>query len=494
MSELPADPSSLSVGPQTTGVTGAPRRAPTRPRPERGVLGHAFLLAWMQTRIVLSYLWLFVRSRVLRSPPSPASLSATHRLNARRFKETACRLKGANVKVGQIASMQPHLLPAEFIEELRSLRDAVTPTDAKHVMALIEHELGRPVSELFASFDEVPMATASMGQVHGARLADGRRVVVKVLHPGLERTVEIDLALTRNLLGFFRRFVRTRIDLMVILREAEEPLRRELDLMHEGKATETLGRELEPLGIIVPAVHWGFTSRRVLTLDFIDGVNIDNRARMDAWKIDREKLMALYLQSFVQQALRGGYFHADPHPGNVFCTPDGRLALLDFGMVQRLPDNVRVGLLKETLGGFFARPALWADGMILKGAVGEADRGKLEAFAAEAFKDPEARAMIFDHSVGSHSELAGIVGRFAAFFNSLETLETPRDNVMFMRALGIIIDVMKEVVPEKSPSEIAAPVMMPVLMEFVQQHPEYLALLSDMPAMLAPQPAPAPAQ
>jgi hypothetical protein len=102
--------------------------------------------------------------------------------------------------------------------------------------------------------------------------------------------------------------------------------------------------------------------------------------------------------------------------------------------------------------------------------------------------------MIFDHSVGSHSELAGIVGRFAAFFNSLETLETPRDNVMFMRALGIIIDVMKEVVPEKSPSEIAAPVMMPVLMEFVQQHPEYLALLSDMPAMLAPQPAPAPAQ
>jgi len=437
----------------------------------------------MQARIMSSYMWVLFRTKVLRWPLAPDALVAVHRRNARRFKTTACRLKGANVKLGQIASMQAHLLPAVVIEELRSLRDAVTPTDSKQVLKLLERELGKPVGELFASFDETPIATASMGQVHAARLEDGRAVVVKVLHPGLERTVEIDLALMRVLLRALRRFIPTKkLDPMVILYETEAALRRELDLSHEGEATETLARELTPLGVIVPGVHWKYTSRRVLTLDFIDGVNIDNRAQMDTWKIDREKLMALYLKSFVHQALGGGYFHADPHPGNVFCTPDGQLALLDFGMVQRLGDDVRDGLMKEILGGFFARPKLWADGMIQKGAVDESERNKLEDFAATAFEDPKARAIIFDHRIDSRGDLTSTVDKFAAFFRSLKTLKTPRDNVMFGRALGIIIDVMKEVVPEKSPSELAGPVMMPVLMDFIAANPEYFELVAGLGA------------
>lgn len=458
-----------------------PRHQPAGPppRPERSALGHLLILVWLQARIVLSYVWVLIRARIYDLPYSPAELSEIHRANARRFRDTACRLKGANVKVGQIASMQAHLLPRECIEELRTLRDAVTATEGAKVFALIEHELGHPVGELFESIEEEPIAAASMGQVHRARLKSGHDVVVKVLHPGLERTVEIDLAIIRSTIRFFSLFLDTKFDLLLVIDEAQDTLRKELDLVHEGEATETLAAELRPLGVVVPAVHWEFTSRRVLTLEFIEGVNIDDRAQMDAWNVDREKLMERYLESFVQQALRGGYFHADPHPGNVFCTPDGRLALLDFGMVKRLPEHVRVGLLKEILGGFFAKPRLWADGMILKGAVGEADRARLEAFAEEAFRDPKARAMIFDHEVESHGELASMVGRFADFFKSLETLQTPRDNVMFGRALGIIIDVMKEVVPEKTPSELAAPIMMPVLLELVQQHPEYLEVSAD---------------
>lgn len=448
-------------------------------------MGHTLLLVWLETRILASYAWLFIRSKILRWPPTAEGRAAVHRRNAQRFKATACRLKGANVKLGQIASMQAHLLPQVVIEELRTLRDGVTPTDSKKVLALVEKELGKPVLEVFARFDETPIATASMGQVHAATLKDGTAVVVKVLHPGLEKTVDIDLALMRFAIRVVKLFVRTPIDPMIILTETEAALRLELDLAHEGRATETLGQELAPLGVIVPKVHWDTTTQRVLTLDFIEGVNIDDRAQMDAWGVDREKLMVLYLQSFVHQALRGGYFHADPHPGNVFCTPDGRLAMLDFGMVQRLPEDTRIGLMKEILGGFFARPKLWTDGMIQKGAVGEADREKLEAFAATAFLDPRARAIIFDHQVESRGELTEVVLKFAAFFRSLETLKTPKDNVMFGRALGIIIDVMKEVVPEKSPSLVAGPVMMPVLLEFVQANPEYLELLDDLPAVVA---------
>lgn len=477
--------------PPSSGLAHTARRGSVRPgapdaaapRAERGAFTHFLILVWMETRIVCSYLWLYFRSTVLRWPPSEAERSAWHRNNARRFKDTACRLKGANVKVGQIASMQTHLLPKEFIEELRDLRDAVTPSDSRAVLALIRQELGKPASQLFAEFDSEPIATASMGQVHLARLGSGLQVVVKVLHPGLERTVEIDLALIRGAIRLLGWLAPRQIDLGLLVREAEEPLRRELDLAHEGRATETLAAELEPMGVIVPRVHWDYTSRRVLTLDFIEGVNIDDRAQLDAWGVDRAALMTIYLQSFVQQALRGGYFHADPHPGNVFCTPEGKLALLDFGMVQRLPDHVRTGLLKELLGGFFARPRLWAAGMIEKGAVGESERGKLEEFAKEAFIDPRARAMIFDHQLESRGEMGEVVARFAEFFKSLETLQTPRDNVMFMRAIGIIIDVMKEVAPEHTPSEIAQPVMMPVLSKLIEEHPEFLSEL-EAPAAL----------
>lgn len=457
------------------------------PEPEHGLVAHFWLLWWTQTLIIVSYLRLFVRTRLLRVKLSQDELDAIHRRNARRFKTTACRLKGANVKLGQIASMQAHLIPLAVVEELRSLRDGVTPTDSKKVLALIESELGKPTAELFSSLDETPLATASMGQVHKARLKSGRDVVVKVLHPGLEKTVEIDLALMRWLLRTFKLFLPERLDPMIILTETEASLRNELDLTHEGHATEALGKELEPLGVIVPGVHWETTSRRVLTLDFIVGVNVDNRAQMDAWNIDREKLMTLYLQSFIQQAFLGGFFHADPHPGNVFCTPDGKLALLDFGMVQRLPEDVRVGLMKEALGGFFANAKLWADGLIQKGAFGEIDRKKLEDFGTEAFQDPKARAMIFDHRVDSQQELNEVVRRFATFFQSLETLKAPRDNVMFMRALGIIIDVIKEVLPEKAPSQIAAPVMVPVLMGFAQENPtQYLEMILASPPIEFP--------
>ncbi|MEO7092471.1 MAG: AarF/UbiB family protein, partial [Polyangiales bacterium] len=385
----------------------------------------------------------------------------------------AFQLKGANVKIGQLASMQAHLLPKEYVEEFRAMRDSVTATDYPMIASLIQHELGVGPLDLFADFDKVPIAAASMGQVHVARLHSGEKVVVKVQHPGLERSVDIDLALMRLLCRVLRLFVSPKLDLLQIMKEAEEPLRLELDLQHEGHATETLARELEPLGVVVPKVYWRYTSRRVLTMGFIDGVRIDDLATLKEWKVDREKLLGVYLQAFLHQALEGGFFHADPHPGNAFCTPDGRLALLDFGMVKRLPVNVRQGLLKEMLGGFFSNATLYTDGLIEKGAIDEADRATVEAFAIKAFNDPKTRALVFDHEVSSQGEVRGLLTSTAEMFGNLPTFRTPPDNVMFMRALGIVIDVAKEVLPEVPPSQIAMPVVMPIFMKFLAEHPEY---------------------
>lgn len=442
-------------------------------REERfAAFAHLSSLAWMQTRIALSYLWVFFRTKLLRWKMSASTMSGVHRRNARRFKETAARLKGANVKVGQIASMQQHVLPREYIEELRSLRDAVAPTEYSMIASVIQAELGLGPFELFEEFDKVPIAAASMAQVHIAKLRTGEKVVVKVQHPGLERSVAIDLALMRLLFWVIALFVK-RIDFRQVLSEAEEPLRRELDLHLEGKATEALGAELRSLGVIVPKVYWQYTSRRVITLEYIDGVNVDKLDEIRSWNVDRRALMETYVRSFWLQAFGGGLFHADPHPGNVFCTRDGRLALLDFGMVKRLPENVRNGLQKEIFGGIFNHPKLYADGLIEKGAMREPDRAKVEAWATKMFSDPKMRGMIFDHRVEDGAEMTDLFGSVLGMVDGLETFETPQDNLMFMRALGIVIDVCKEVVPEIPVSQIAMPVLLPILGEFVAKNPEY---------------------
>ncbi len=435
-------------------------------------LAHLWALAWMQMLVVGSYLWVLFRTRVLRLPLSKEAMARVHRKNARRFRETAGRLKGANVKVGQILSMQAHVLPRETIEELRGLRDAVTATEYTKIARVIEQELGKPPKEIFAELDETPIAAASMAQVHLARLKSGEKVVVKVQHPGLERSVAIDLALLKVLFWLIGRFVKI-IDFRQALREAEEPLRRELDLHLEGEATEAVGAEIRPLGVVVPRVHWEYTRRRVITLEFIDGVNVDDVAQIRAWGVDRRALMETFLRQFWHQAFSGGLFHADPHPGNVFCTRDGKLAMLDFGMVKRLPEHVREGLQKELFGGLFNQPKLYVDGLIQKGAMKEPDRAYVEAWATRVFSDTRMRGMIFDHKVSDGSDMTDLFGSLYGMVDGLETFETPQDNLMFMRALGILIDVSKEVVPEVPVSHIAIPVLVPILGEFVARHPEY---------------------
>lgn len=452
-----------------------PKRAVVRRHPTRPFAGiaHLLVLSWMQTRIVVSYLWFFFRTRVLRWKMSPEKAARYHRKNARRFRATASHLKGANVKLGQMASMQAHLLPKEVIDELKGLRDDVGPTPFRYVDAEIAAELGKEPREIFAELDEKPVACASMAQVHVGTLTSGERVVVKVLHPGLERSVEIDLRLMRVLCTVLGWFLGSKLDLRQVLKENEEPLRRELDLVAEGKATEALGAEIEHLGVIVPKVFWDHTSRRVLTLELIDGVNVDDHAQLDAWNVDRRALAEALARAMLHQAYGIGYFHCDPHPGNLFCTREGKLAMLDFGMVKRIPEHVRMGLMKEIFGAFFNIPQMYADGLIEKGLIGEPDRARVEAFAKEKLADPKIRAILFDHEIDSHGDATAAIGSLVEMLDDLETFQTPQDNMMFMRALGITIDVCKEIAPGVSMSEIMAPLMLPMLAGLVQKHPEY---------------------
>lgn len=440
----------------------------------REAVRHVVHLSALYTRMFVSYGWLYVRRRLLRRPYSADKRSRIHRGHARRYRELASTLKGAAVKMAQLASMQQALLPAEYLEEFKLLRDKVAPSAYPLIAGSIQAELGAGPLEVFAEFDRAPLAAASMGQVHRAKLHTGEDVVVKVLHPGVERSVAIDLWLAKVVLRVLNVFTGP-IDLMQIYRESEEPLHEELDLLHEAQATTELGRTLEPYGARAPKVYRQYSSRRILTLEFIHGVPLNNIEQMNAWKVDRVELARTYLRAFFQQSLTVGFFHADPHASNGLCTPDGKLVMLDFGMVKRLSDNIRRGLTMEWMGAFFRNPRMYTDGVIAKGAIGEADRAVVEETATRIFNDDRMRDMVFGRELSDDSTFRDFLGEADTLLGKLETFKTPQGELMFLRGLGIAFDTAREIVPEMKLMELAEPIYVEVFLRVLAEHPEYAA-------------------
>ena len=438
----------------------------------REVVRHVVHLTALYTRMLVSYGWMIVRRRVLRRPYTAEQHTRIHRGHARRYRELASTLKGATVKMAQLASMQQALLPVEYLEEFKLLRDKVAPSAYPLMAGTIQAELGASPMEVFMEFERAPLAAASMGQVHRARLRTGEDVVVKILHPGVERSVAIDLWMARQLLRIINVFT-GRIDLMQVYRESEQPLREELDLLHEARATEAQGRTLEPFGVRAPKVYWQYSSRRILTLEYIAGVPLNDVAQMDAWKVDRVELARTYLRAFFQQSLTLGFFHADPHASNGLCTPEGKLVMLDFGMVKHLPDNIRRGLTMEWMGAFFRNPRMYTDGVIAKGAIGEADRAIVEETAARMFNDDRMRDMIFGRELSDGNAFGDFMGEAGSLMGKLATFKTPQDELMFLRGLGIAFDTVREMVPEAKLMDIAEPIYAEVFQRVLAEHPEH---------------------
>jgi predicted unusual protein kinase regulating ubiquinone biosynthesis (AarF/ABC1/UbiB family) len=440
----------------------------------REAVRHVVHLSALYTRMFASYGWMYVRHTLLRRPYTAEQRSRIHRGHARRYRELASTLKGAAVKMAQLASMQQAVLPAEYLEEFKLLRDKVAPSAYPLIAGSIQAELGAGPLEVFAEFERTPLAAASMGQVHRAKLVTGEDVVVKVLHPGVERSVAIDLWLAKMVLRVLNVFTGP-IDLMQIYRESEEPLYEELDLLHEAQATEAQGRTLEAFGVRAPKVYRQYSSRRILTLEFIRGVPLNDVEQMTAWKVDRVGLARTYLRAFFQQSLTFGYFHADPHASNGLCTPDGKLVMLDFGMVKRLPDNIRRGLTLEWMGAFFRNPRMYTDGVIAKGALGEVDRATVEETATRIFNDDRMRAMVFGRELSDDTTFSDFLGEANVLLGKLATFKTPQDELMFLRGLGIAFDTAREIVPEMKLMDVAEPIHAELFQRVLAEHPEYAA-------------------
>ncbi|MEA1970140.1 MAG: 2-polyprenylphenol 6-hydroxylase [Thermodesulfobacteriota bacterium] len=248
------------------------------------------------------------------------------------------------VKMGQILSSRPDLIPVEFIEELSKLQDSVPPFPFPQVREIIETELTSPIDEIFQRFEETPLAAASIGQVHRAQLKNGEDVIVKVQRPGIRATIEVDLEILLHLATLIERHIEeweihrpTRI-----VEEFARSLEKEIDYTIEASNAERFARQfIGNSSVYVPRIFMETTTKQVLTMEFIDAIKVSEIDKLDNDGLDRSIIASRGADLILEQVFKYGFFHADPHPGNVFIMPDNVICYLDFGMMGRVDRYAR---------------------------------------------------------------------------------------------------------------------------------------------------------
>jgi predicted unusual protein kinase regulating ubiquinone biosynthesis (AarF/ABC1/UbiB family) len=305
-------------------------------------------VVWLAARVYAGYKALQLARRISGREFNDAFRRQDLRA-ARALYATAIRLEGMLIKASQFIATRADVLPDEWVSTLQGLHDRVPARPYEMMCEQIERELGRPPGEIFTEFDPEPLASASLAQVHRARLKDGRACAVKIQYPGIDGIVRADL---RNLMFVLRLLARLErsFDFRVLMREALKYVPMELDFEHEADNCETIRRNLagDP-AVLVPRVYREYTTRRVLVMELVDGIKITDVAGLDRAGISRHAVAQKLTELFCAQILRDGFFHADPHPGNILVQPGPRLVLLDFGLAKDFPPAFRDGIVRLTL-------------------------------------------------------------------------------------------------------------------------------------------------
>jgi len=304
--------------------------------------GLGFLVQQLALDRFVPRLW---RRRAVRADDAVGRLTVPQRV-----RRTLEELGATYIKLGQLLSGRADLLPPEYIEEFSKLLDSAPPVASAEIRSMIESELGAPVESLFASFDDTPIASASIGQVHRATLFDGQEVVVKVQRPGIEAVVEADLDLLLHQAHFLesRSEMMRDYNLVEIGSELARALREELDYQTEGRHAERLRNNLsrDPR-FVVPRVFWSLTSKRTITLEYLDGILVNQVARLRQAGYDLPSIAQTGIEAYLKQIFVDGFYHADPHPANIMLVGD-RVGFVDFGTAGYLTQRQ-----KEMLGDMF---------------------------------------------------------------------------------------------------------------------------------------------
>jgi len=375
------------------------------------------------------------------------------------------------IKFGQLLSTRSDLLSPAFIEELEKLQDKVLPFPVEQVKAQIAAEIG-PVEVVFADFNPVPLAAASIGQVHRARLKSGEEVIVKVQRPDIEKLVENDLQILIELASLAERHSpdAKRIGIQAIVEDYAKILRLELDYDREAKNTERMRLNFAADdSVVIPRVYSEYSTRKVLTEEFIDGVKLSDFDTIQARGWDRRKISRLGTQAFLNQIMMHGFFQADPHPGNILVLSEDRVAFIDFGEIGLLTERrlinlgqLLLGIEKKDLDS--AMSALYDMGILN-------DRVDLDSFEAD-FSDLVER--VYSSSMGNidadrlRREMMDLAYRYQ--------LRLPNYLTALMKALITVDGVGKKLDPNFNFSEVAGPIIKDMYIERVKPEGIYRSL------------------
>ena len=273
------------------------------------------------------------------------------RFRAKQLTNLLVELGPAFVKAGQALSTRPDIIPVILLEELSELQDQLPGFDGNKAMELIEEDLNKKINEIFLTIDKDPISAASLGQVHKAVLKNKEIVAVKVQRPGLREQITLDLYIVRNIANWLKNnigFIRS--DLVALIDELGKRVFEEMDYLNEAENAEKFRNlHLHNSKIAVPKIYKETTSRRVLTMEWIDGTKLTNLEGVKNLGIDPDKMIEIGVQCSLEQLLEHGFFHADPHPGNLLALKDGRLCYLDFGMMSEVSRSSRSGLIQAVV-------------------------------------------------------------------------------------------------------------------------------------------------
>jgi len=257
------------------------------------------------------------------------------------------------IKLGQIISTRPDILPLDLIAELEKLQDNVPPFPFENVKSLIENEIDDQLENIYKEFNKTPIAAASIAQVHLAKLNSGKKVVVKVQRPGIEKNMYLDIKVLQDLASFIDNHTKygKLYNFTQMVQEFEKSLMNELDFRNEAENAELFKVNFaKDQGVDVPEISWIHTTRRVLTMEYIEGIPLNDFEALDSAGLDRKKIARNLAMSILNQILRDGFFHGDPHPGNIMVLPGNSIVFLDFGIIGKLSEERKAQFIKILMG------------------------------------------------------------------------------------------------------------------------------------------------
>jgi ubiquinone biosynthesis protein len=427
-------------------------------------------------RVLASYLWLRLWRPLLGPDAYARGLVERHQRNARRVERTILELNGLFIKVGQLISILTNFLPEEFRSGLEGLQDQVPARPLEQIRGRIRAEFGKEPEELFAWFDPVPIASASLAQVHEARLHDGRRVALKVQHADIDQIVRLDLRAIRRILGIIQLFTRIR-GLESYHSEVHEMILEELDFAKEAEHINLIaGHFTNDRMVGFPVVVPEFSTRRVLTTEFVDATKVTDVAALESHGVDRTALAQRILTAYCQMIFIDGVYHADPHPGNILVRPDGRIVFLDFGAVGELSPEMKEGI-PMFLEGVIRRDnqkitaALRRMGFVARaegpGVAGDVADRVIEYFQRRFLEDLTIESWsLAEVQVDMKTKLeamADLRKLDISFRDLTSTFEVPKDWVLLERTLLLLLGLCTFLDPALNPMR----TIQPYLQEFV---------------------------